>query len=98
MPQYFKIQRFALGNAWASAVPLVVALDCSRIVIECEDAANAMAIRTDPLDPTTEKGIPAGMEFEIRSFTQQPPFLAGTIVAYMMAVAGAGPAVVSFTR
>lgn len=98
MPQYFKIKRFVLGNSWANAVPLVVPMDCSRIVIECEDATNAMAIRTDPLDSDTEKGIPAGMEFEIRSYTQTPPFVAGAVVAYMIAAAGVGPAVVSFTR
>jgi len=97
MPQYFQIKRFALGTTWPGT-PLVVPMDCSRIVIECEDLVNAMAIRTDPASDETTKNIPPGMEFEIRSYTQTPPFVAGTVVAYMMAIAGVGPAVVSFTR
>jgi len=98
MPQYFQIKRFALGTSWGAPTALVVPMDCSRIVIECEDLVNAMAIRTDPADDTTTKNVPAGMEFEIRSYTQTAPFEAGKTVCWMVAIAGAGPAVVSFTR
>lgn len=98
MAQSFRIKRFPLTTSWASAVPLVVPMDCSRIVIECEDLVNGLQIRSDVNDPDSEKGIPAGMEFEIRSYTQTAQFVVGATVCYMIAVAGAGPAVVSFTR
>ena len=93
MAQVFAILRFVLSTGY---IPITVPIECSRIVIENENASVAAQFRTTLGDVNTEKGIGPGQELTLQSITSA--FQAGSIVGYMAASSGAGPAVVSYTR
>lgn len=94
MASGFEIRRFSLvANAW---VPITVPMDCSKIVLQNEDASNGQAVRTNKDDPSTEKTIPAGIELTVQSIATA--FTAGSVICWIKASAGSGPMVVSYTR
>jgi hypothetical protein len=70
--------------------------DCSTIIVENKDTANACAVRSDPSDSDTEKTLPAGAEGEIRASITC--FAAGSRIVSLKPAAGTGPACVSFAR
>lgn len=98
----FAIRRLAtaaLGGDGLFGTPVVVPIECSQVVIENGDAANAQAVRTDPNDGGTEKTLPASLELTIRTGNAGcAVFQPGEVVCRVAPAAGNGPIIVSFIR
>ena len=91
----YAIRRFVLSTtAWVSVVP---PRTCSVVVLENADDTNACAVSTDTDDPTAYKNLPAGAELLLES-PVDGAFPPGEPVCFLKAIAGTGPAVVSFIR
>jgi hypothetical protein len=96
MAQAFVIKRFALtSTVWT---PIIIPIESGYVVIENVDTGNAMSVRTDPDDGSTEKTIPAGMELEVKTRGESCPFQPGATFCHAKMASGTGPAVVSFIR
>jgi hypothetical protein len=98
----FAIRRVVTGATGADGVwgtPIVCPIACSQVVIENGDGTNAQAVRTDPADGDTEKGLPASLELTIRaSSSGDPVFQVGEMVCRVKPASGAGPVIVTFIR
>jgi hypothetical protein len=98
----FAIRRFVTASVGADnkwGTPIVCPIPCTQVVIENADGTNAQAVRTDPTDPDTEKGLPASLELTIRaSSSGDPVFQTGETVCRVAPAAGSGPVVVTFIR
>lgn len=91
----FAIRRLPLSTTiWLAIEPPIA---CSAVIIENTDSSNAVAVRTDPNDSSTEKSLPASAELELRSHVDGA-FGMGTPVCYLLATSGSGPVVISFIR
>lgn len=90
--KYFAIRRIVTDATWK---PVIAPMDCGQVVLENGDSTNAQAVRSDQDDSDTEKGLPASLELTIRA-TLGAPFLKGTTICYVKAVAGNGPVIASF--
>ena len=78
---------------------IVCPIACTTIVIENGDGTNAQRLRSDPDDPDTEKGLPAGLELTIRAQSSgDPVFQVGETCCRVCPASGNGPVIVSFTR
>lgn len=89
---YVAIRRLAIVG-WT---PVICPIACSQVVIQNADPLNAQAVRTDPLDPNTEKPIAVSMELTLRA--SMICWAPGTVICYVGSTLGAGPAIVSFLR
>jgi hypothetical protein len=96
----FAIRRFvpvAMGADNLPGVPIVCPIDCTQVVIENGDTANAQNVYTDPSG--AYKVLPATVELTIRAFSHGGAvFQQGEVVCRVAPVAGAGPVIVSFIR
>ncbi len=68
------------GNPWTA---IVTPIDCSRIVIRNGDGTNALLLRTDPNDGTTQDSLPASSEYTIQITAVTTYFKNGTTVCYV---------------
>lgn len=100
--KYFAIRRFVTAAAGADGkwgTPIVCPIDCTQVVIENGDGTNAQAVRTDPNDGDTEKGLPASLELTIRANSSgDAVFQRGDTVCRVAPASGAGPVIVTFIR
>ncbi len=103
-PNYVK-KRIAIDTV--SWTPIVAPIDCMGVGIKNTAAAD-MKVRTDSADPASEDTIPAGNQdgvmvspegsgryADARMGTR---FFAGETVAFLQAVSGTGPALVTFVK
>ncbi len=92
--KYVAIRRVTTSTTnW---VDIVCPIDCSQVVIENVDSTNAQAVRTDKVDGTTEKTLPATLELTLRASMQC--WSKDDVVCSVLATSGSGPVVVSFIR
>ncbi len=101
-PNYVKKQIAIDSVSWT---PIVAPIDCMGIGIK-NSAPVDLLIRTDAGDATTQDRIPSGSQDGIIVSRHAygaaphaavgPRFLAGATVAYLQAVSGTGPALVTF--
>lgn len=100
--KYFALRRFvtaATGADGKFGTPIVCPIDCTQVVIENGDGTNAQAVRTDPDDPDTEKGLPASLELTIRANSSgDAVFQRGEVICRVKPASGSGPVIVSFIR
>lgn len=68
--------------------PVTAPNDCRRLVIRNNDLVNAVALRTDFADATTQDSIPAGLEYTIQISDPAAFFGAGSTVCFFQPVAG----------
>jgi hypothetical protein len=98
----FAIRRWptaAVGADGKWGTPIVCPIACTQVVIENGDATNAQAVRTDPTDSDTEKGLPASLELTIRaSSSGDAVFQVNEVVCRVAPAAGSGPVIVTFIR
>lgn len=98
----FAIRRFVTAAAGPDGLwgtPIICPIPCTQVVLENGDSVNAQAVRTDPADSNTEKGLPASLELTIRANSSgDPVFQLGDTVCRVAPAAGAGPVIVTFIR
>jgi len=102
-PNYVKKQIAIDTVSWTA---IVAPIDCMGVGIKNSQSVD-LKIRTDATDATTQDTIPAGNQDGImvsrhagnqHDGAQGPRFLAGDAIAYLQAVSGTGPALVTFVR
>lgn len=90
--KYHAIRQVAItSGAWTA---ITCPIECARFVIENTDGSNSVKLRSDSGDSTTEKTLPASLEYA-------PPmsrscFQANDTVCYAQSVAATGTLCVSF--
>lgn len=102
-PNYVK-KRIAIDPV--SWTPIVAPIDCMGVGIKNTAPAD-MKVRTDSGDANTEDLIPAGNQDGVMvsrygdtpaDARSGPRFFAGETVAFLQAVSGTGPALVTFVK
>jgi hypothetical protein len=98
----FSIRRLPTAATSADGqwgVPVVCPIACSQVVIENGDASNAQYVRSDRVEPDTQKTLPAGLELTLKCHSSGDAiFQPGEIVCYIAPSSGAGPVIVTFLR
>jgi hypothetical protein len=80
------------ASAWTA---VTVPFDCSSIAIK-NTCSNAMRMRTDAADVSTQDMLAAGGEQSFAVPFHRYRFLAGSQPVWLQLVAGSGPAIVKF--
>jgi hypothetical protein len=102
-PNYVKKQIAIDTVSWT---PIVAPIDCMGVGIK-NSASVDLRIRTDSGDAATQDTIPAGNQDgvivsrhagNVQDDSRAARFLAGDTIAYLQAVSGTGPALVTFVR
>jgi hypothetical protein len=102
-PNYVKKQTSVDTVSWT---PIVAPIDCMGVGIKNSVSVD-LRIRTDSADPATQDLIPAGNQDGIMvprhggmpsDVGRGVRFLAGETIAYLQAISGTGPALVTFVR
>ncbi len=68
------------GNPWTA---VVTPIDCSKVVLRNGDGTNALLIRTDWNDPTTQDSLPASSEYTIQITALTTYLKSGTQVCWV---------------
>lgn len=101
-PSVSRIQQFALSTA--SWTPVIAPINCSYYIIVGNQDGTAMLRCSDPNDPNSSYTMPAGGWYSLLATGPVYPndpgntcrYKAGTVMTYLKALTGAGPAIVEF--
>ena len=102
-PNYVKKQIAVDTVSWTA---IVAPIDCMGVGIKNSVSAD-LRIRTDSADPNTQDLIPAGNQdgilvarhgAQVQDEGRAARFSAGETIAYLQALSGTGPALVTFVR
>jgi hypothetical protein len=94
MPAPLEIKVISINSAdWT---PIVVPFDCSSMAVKNADESNAVRMRTNSGDASTQDMLSGGREQAFAVPFHRYRFLAGSQPVFLQAVAGTGPVVVKF--
>lgn len=102
-PNYVKKQVTIDTVSWT---PVMAPIDCMGVGIKNSVSAD-LRVRTDSADPATQDTIPAGNQDSImvsrhagnvQDDSGPSRFRAGDTIAFLQALSGTGPALVTFVR
>ena len=94
MPAPFEIRILTIDPV--SWTPVTVPFDCSNLAVKNRDTANAVRMRTNASDATTEDLLNGGTEQSLAIPFHRYRFPAGSQPVWLQATAGTGPVVVKF--
>ena len=92
MPAPFEINVLAIDPV--SWTPVTVPFDCTSVAVKNRDVVNAVRMRTNPGDGSTEDLLGPGMEQSLAIPFHRYRFPAGSQPLWFQATAGTGPVVV----
>ena len=94
MPAPFQISVVTIDPV--SWTPITVAFDCTSLSVKNADTANAVRIRSNANDATTQDLIAPGAEQSLAIPFHRYRFPAGSQPLWVQATAGTGPVIVKF--
>ena len=94
MPAPFEIRVITIDPV--SWTPVNVAFDCTNLAVKNRDMVNAIRMRTNVNDATTEDLLSPGSEQSLAIPFHRYRFPAGSQPLWLQATAGTGPVVLKF--
>jgi hypothetical protein len=94
MPAPFEIR--VLNIDPVSWTPVTIPFDCSNLSVKNRDLTNAVRLRTNPSDPSTEDLLAPGAEQSLSNPFHRHRYAAGSQPLFVQATAGTGPVVTKF--